>query len=209
MPPGIGRLYLYRQAGPGLTFLGLARPARTRNRSAATDLVTPCAPAAQAETGLTIPVPGERFLFNRRNKRAGAPARQRLRSIRTTSTIIRMRTTVPIPIYIDYSFPRGFRRRTPIRFLASSSRLGSVQLPTHEPSNRRARCRLCPACDRTAITCLRLASIQQRGGSRLAADSDDHVVSSTSRLATHWSPRFSNLCFSTENAARTARSPSP
>jgi hypothetical protein len=39
-------------------------------------------------------------------ERVGAAALyKRLRSMRTTSTIITMRTTVPIPIYIDYSFP--------------------------------------------------------------------------------------------------------
>jgi len=35
----------------------------------------------------------------------------RLRSIRITSTIITMTTTVPIPIYIDYSFPGSARCR--------------------------------------------------------------------------------------------------
>src|SRR5437016_10072406 len=50
VPPGIDRLYLQRQAEPGPIRLGLAQQARTRNRSTATDLATPPALAAQAET---------------------------------------------------------------------------------------------------------------------------------------------------------------
>lgn len=43
-------------------------------------------------------------------ERVGAVAQHyRRRNIRITSTIITMRTTVPIPIYIDYSFPGSAR----------------------------------------------------------------------------------------------------
>ena len=62
------------------TCLDLAGPARTRNCSAATDLVAPPAPAARAETGLTIPVPGEL------TKPAGLPASSKARGPASVET---------------------------------------------------------------------------------------------------------------------------
>src|SRR5580692_8187147 len=71
-------------------------------------------------------------LFIRQIERVGTAANhKRLRSIRTTSTIITMTTTVPIPMYIEFPFLAA-----PVsivdKFLAPSSSLGSIQLPAHE-----------------------------------------------------------------------------
>ena len=72
-------------------------------------------------------------LFIRPIKRVGTAAKhKRLRSIRMTSTISTMTTTVPIPIYIENSFPGSagvHSRKGSWRHLQS---LGSIQLPAHE-----------------------------------------------------------------------------
>jgi hypothetical protein len=110
--------------------------------------------ARQSELNLSVPgqacqIHGHHgCLFIRQIKRVGAAAKhKRLRSIRMTSTIITMTTIVPIPIYIEVSFPGSAWYRYSIRFLAPLRELSSIQLPAHgtlKPRDAALACRRAP-----------------------------------------------------------------
>lgn len=112
--------------------------------------------ARQTELNLSVPGQARQIhghhgcLFIMQIKRVSAAAKhKRLRSIRMTSTIITIRTIVPIPIYIEVSFPGSARYRYSIRFLAPLRELGSIQLPADGTLKPRDAALALQACDRS------------------------------------------------------------